>query len=268
MNLPIFLVDAFTDVPFKGNPAGVCILDREIDDALKQKIAAEVGASETAYFNPATCCLRWFTPKLEIDLCGHATLATVCVLRHTQRIQENQEVRFSTRSGELRAKTSNGKIQMDFPLAREISDVKPNADLLARLGIQATEVLLCAKSGTMTMIVVRDETIIRRLAPDFAGLLKLDAFGVIVTAAASTPGFDFASRYFHPWAGVNEDPVTGSAHCVLAKYWGKILGKTHMTGYQASARGGQVGVQILNDSRVLLIGRAVITIQGQIAVDA
>ena len=227
MNLPLFLVDAFTDVPFKGNPAGVCILEREIDDALKLKIAAEVGASETAYYNTATGNLRWFTPKLEINLCGHATLATVCVLRHTQRLQENQEICFATRSGEL-----------------------------------------CAKSGTKTMIVVRDEAIVRRLTPDFAGMLKLDGFGVIVTAAASMPGYDFVSRYFHPWAGVNEDPVTGSAHCVLAKYWGKLLAKTHLTGYQVSARGGRVGVQILNDSRVLLIGSACITIQGQIAVDA
>lgn len=268
MNLPLFLVDAFTDVPFKGNPAGVCILEREIDDALKLKIAAEVGASETAYYNTATGNLRWFTPKLEINLCGHATLATVCVLRHTQRLQEDQEICFATRSGELRAKASLGQIQMDFPLAQEIAEIPPRADMLTRLGMQAGEVLLYAKSGTKTMIVVRDEAIVRRLTPDFAGMLKLDGFGVIVTAAASMPGYDFVSRYFHPWAGVNEDPVTGSAHCVLAKYWGRLLAKTHMTGYQVSARGGLVGVQILNDSRVLLIGSACITIQGQIAVDA
>ena len=232
------------------------------------KIASEVGASETAYYNVKTGSLRWFTPKIEIDLCGHATLATVCVLKNQEIIREGQEIIFKTRSGELKAAYVDKKIKMDFPLAEKIDKVEPNSGIIEKLGLNKNNIKFYGKSGTKTLIVVEDENEIKKLTPDFSGLIKEDGFGVLVTAKSSASDRDFTSRYFHPWAGVNEDPVTGSAHCVLAKYWGEKLSKSRMTGYQASARGGFVEVEILNEHRVLLIGNGIIVINGTIEIDS
>jgi PhzF family phenazine biosynthesis protein len=259
--LPLYQVDAFTDRPFAGNPAAVCLLPAARDAAWMQHVAAEMNLSETAFLVPRTdgYDLRWFTPTVEVDLCGHATLASAHVLWETKQLSADQFARFHTRSGVLTCTQQAGRIEMDFP-ATPASECPPLPGLAEALGAPPRWL---GKTRFDLLAEMDSEAVIRDLKPDFARIAALGGRGFIVTARATSPGLDFVSRFFAPAAGVNEDPVTGSAHCCLATYWAERLGKKELTGYQASARGGLVGVQVVGD-RVRLRGQAVIVLRGEL----
>lgn len=257
--IPIHTVDAFSDVPFSGNPAAVCYLMASRTDGWMQKVAAEMNLAETAFFSHRDdgFSLRWFTPTVEVDLCGHATLATAHIIWQTELASPEETIRFFTRSGLLTARRNGEWIELDFPL-------DPPQDTALPDGIEAAlgaKVINACKGKFDLLLEVESEQIVRNLNPDLAQLAKLPLRGVVVTAASSEPGVDFVSRFFAPAAGIPEDPVTGSAHCLLAPYWGAVLGKKEMTGYQASQRGGTVRVVIQGD-RVLLLGKAFTVLQG------
>ncbi|HEY9408429.1 MAG TPA: PhzF family phenazine biosynthesis protein [Jiangellaceae bacterium] len=264
----ILVVDAFTDAPWSGNPAGVCVVDREVDAAWMQAVAAELKHSETAFVEPSSTPdadfgLRWFTPGAEVALCGHATLATAHVLFERDG---PRPIRFATRSGVLTVRPEeNGLVSMDFPALPPEPSPAP-AGLVTALGAEPTWV---GRSRFDVLAEVADEDTVRRLSPDITALADVEARGVIVTAVAdaSSP-YDFVSRFFAPTVGVPEDPVTGSAHCVLAVHWADRLGPGDgavLTGAQLSARGGVVRVRRRGD-RVDLVGRAVTVLDGVLAV--
>jgi len=281
--ITIFQVDAFADEPFKGNPAGVCILERPLDDVVMQNIAGEMNLSETAFAVPvapgATIAgafkfkLRWFTPTCEVDLCGHATLATAKILYDIFEVK-HETIAFDSRSGELRVRRDNELIQLDFPAGdpqpTKLPDYYLNA--LGRYRTDLAEKVVAAARCTRTGILLvhlNDPDEVKKIAPDFADLVQAeDSFGskgVCVTAAARQP-YDFISRFFAPGLGINEDPVTGAAHTVLAPYWQAVLNKRKMTAFQASARGGEVLVEVHDDMgghrrRVLISGKAVIVME-------
>jgi predicted PhzF superfamily epimerase YddE/YHI9 len=259
--VPLYVVDAFGDRPFEGNPAAVCLLERWPPGDWLANVAAEMKHSETAYLVPAAegFELRWFTPAVEVDLCGHATLASAHVLWRSGRVAAEQPIAFSTRSGTLVARQCDDQIELDFPLTR-VSAAPPPAGLLESLGCAARYV---GRSRFDYLVEAESESVVRELTPDFAALAAVDCRGVIVTARCETSEFDFVSRFFAPKSGVDEDPVTGSAHCALADYWAPRLGKQDFRAYQASRRGGRLGVSIRGD-RVLLRGRAVVTVEGQL----
>jgi PhzF family phenazine biosynthesis protein len=253
-------VDAFADAPFCGNPAAVCILDGPAAVSWMQSVAAEMNLSETAFLYPVEggWSLRWFTPVVEVDLCGHATLASAHVLWVTGRLGGADPAIFHTRvSGVLTCVQEGAWISMDFPACPTRGDSGP-AGLLEALGCRAMEVGL---AGQDVLVEVSDPEVVRGLRPDLARLAALPMRGVIVTARATEGGYDFVSRFFAPGVGIHEDPVTGSAHGALAPYWGERLGKTEMRGWQASARGGEVRVRWKGD-RVALIGQAVMVWRG------
>lgn len=265
--MKIYQVDSFTDQPFKGNPAGVCVLDAERTDAWMQSLAAEMNLSETAFVRPTTdgFSLRWFTPTKEVSLCGHATLATAHILWARQILQPEQQARFHTLSGLLTASKDGSWIEMDFP-AKEVSVVENNPQLNAALGITP----ICTSQithdrGTLYLLEVEAEESVRQLAPDFGQLAAIGARAVIVTSRSRTPGYDFVSRFFAPLIGINEDPVTGSAHCYLAPYWETRLGRRPLVGFQVSARTGIVRCHWQGD-RVLLRGQAVTVFEGELLV--
>ena len=255
----IFQVDAFTAEPFRGNPAAVVPLERERDDAWMQDVAREMNLSETAFLLPAGdgYRLRWFTPAVEVDLCGHATLASAHVLWETGRIAAGGEARFQTRSGLLTAVRDGAWIELDFPATPPVA-ADPPPGLLDALGVPALEV---GKSRFDYLVRVASADVVRALTPDFGRLRSVEARGVIVTAEADDRVHDFVSRFFAPRAGVDEDPVTGSAHCCLAPYWAGRTGRDSLAGYQASARGGTVHVRLAGD-RVKLRGHAVTVMRG------
>lgn len=257
----IVTVDAFTDRHFAGNPAAVCLLSQPRDDKWLQAVAREMNLSETAYLLPAEDGyeLRWFTPAVEVDLCGHATLASAFVLWETGVLPPDKIARFFTRSGELTATRRGDWIELDFPATPPQPTTAP-ALLAEALGASPT---YAGVSRFDYLIEVADEATVRRLQPDFGLLAKLPIRGTIVTGRATTAPYDFVSRFFAPSAGVNEDPVTGSAHCCLAPYWGKKLGKDELLAYQASARGGVLGLQ-LRGGRVLMSGQAVMAWRGEL----
>jgi predicted PhzF superfamily epimerase YddE/YHI9 len=263
MSRPIFKVDSFTDKPFAGNPAGVCLLDAPRPEPWMQSVAAEMNVAETAFLVPRKdgFGLRWFTPTAEVDLCGHATLASAHILWEEGIVSPDAEARFHTRSGLLTARRWRAAVVLDFP-AEPVTAAAPPAGLASALGIPFT---FCGKNRMDYLIEVADESVVRSFAPAAGALASMPARGVIVTAQASMPKADFVSRFFAPAVGVDEDPVTGSAHCALAPYWGAKLGKTSMTGYQASPRGGWVGVRLDGD-RVGLEGRAVTVLRGTLVV--
>ena len=260
MPLGIYQVDAFTDRPFAGNPAGVCVLPRAADAAWMQSVAAEMNLSETAFLvaEGTGYDLRWFTPTVEVDLCGHATLASAHVLWQSKLLPPGSEARFRTKSGVLTARQQGEWIEMDFPV-EPAQPVEPPAGLIAALGVPA---LYVGRNRMDYLVEVADEAAVRALRPDMAALAALGGRGVMVTAAGSAP-YDFVSRFFAPGAGVPEDPVTGSAHCCLGPFWGERLGKRDLLAYQASARGGMVRVG-LRGERVLLGGQAVTVIRGEL----
>jgi PhzF family phenazine biosynthesis protein len=259
--MKIYQVDAFTDKPFAGNPAGVCLLDQPADPAWMQNVAMEMNLAETAFLHPGDdgFHLRWFTPTVEVDLCGHATLASAHILYELGLVKPEATARFHSKSGLLSARKSGVWIELDFPAtpARPI-DTPPGLE--SALGMRA---LWAGQNQFDILVEVESEALLRGLDPDCRALKSLGGRGVIVTARAATPGYDFVSRFFAPCAGVDEDPVTGSAHCTLCPYWEAKLGKSAMIGYQASKRGGVVRVRREAD-RVLLGGQAVTVLIGQL----
>ncbi|MGW7433686.1 PhzF family phenazine biosynthesis protein [Streptomyces sp. NPDC054861] len=265
----IRIVDAFTDRPFSGNPAGVLLLDSFPDDHWLQKVAAEVNLSETAFAHPlpaggeADWALRWFTPTTEVDMCGHATLATAHVLHTTGAATGT--VRFAARCGVLSATAEDdGTLTMDFPTS-PVTPVPVPDGLEKALGAEIVSVHDTAAHIGDLVVELRDEATVRSLAPDFAALVHLSDRGVIVTAAAEQParGYDFVSRGFFPGLGIDEDPVTGSAHTALAPFWSARLGRDELTGFQGGARTGLVRTRLRGD-RTLLTGHAVTVIEGDL----
>jgi PhzF family phenazine biosynthesis protein len=260
--MQLFQVDSFADEVFGGNPAAVCLLAGPAKPAWMQSVASEMNLSETAFVEPTGTgySLRWFTPVAEVDLCGHATLASAHVLYETGLVPPAEPVRFDSVSGPLTAQREDGLLVLDFP-ARPAEPAPPPAGLLAALGV--TSAVWTGQGEDDIMVVLGQESEVTGLRPDTVTLASLETRGVIVTAPASRPGADFVSRFFAPAVGVAEDPVTGSAHCTLAPYWADRLGRDSLTGYQASARGGTVRVRLDGD-RVLLAGRAVTVFAGQL----
>jgi PhzF family phenazine biosynthesis protein len=261
--LRLLQVDAFTSEPFRGNPAAVCLLDRERADSWMQDVAGEMNLSETAFLLPRDdgFSLRWFTPAVEVALCGHATLASAHALWEEQVLAPSETARFHTKSGVLTAERKGEWIELDFPATREQPAEAPDG-LLSSLGV--TEAVYVGRNKFDYLVEVASEELVRSLDPDHTQLRKIPVRGVIVTSRATMPDADFVSRFFAPGSGVDEDPVTGSAHCCLTPYWATRLGKDAMTAYQASRRGGFVRVR-LDGERVKLGGQAVTVVRGELA---
>ncbi len=263
MGLRIVQVDAFADRPFAGNPAAVCVLPEAREAGWMQLVAREMNLSETAFLvrrGGDGFDLRWFTPAAEVELCGHATLASAHVLWEDGHLAEGEPARFHTASGLLTAERRGDWIEMDFP-AEPAAEAAPPPDLLRALGARATHV---GRNRFDYLVEVASEAEVRGLRPDMTLLRTVPVRGVIVTSRASTPGHDFVSRFFAPQVGVDEDPVTGSAHCCLGPYWQARIGKADLVGYQASARGGVVRVRVAGE-RVGLSGQAVTVLRGELA---
>jgi PhzF family phenazine biosynthesis protein len=261
MGLTIFQVDAFTDKPFSGNPAGVCVVPEPQDAGWMQNVAREMNLSETAFLHKQAdgYALRWFTPAVEIELCGHATLASAHVLWETGYLEADEQARFHTLSGLLTADRKGDWIEMNFPSKPEEPVIAPPG-LIEALGVTVKYV---GRSHYDYLVEVDSEEIVRNVKPDFNLLASVPARGIIVTSLASSKDYDFVSRFLAPQVGVNEDPVTGSAHCCLSPYWSKRLGKDELVGYQASTRGGVVRVRLSGD-RVYLGGQAVTVLRGEL----
>lgn len=265
MPSPLRQVDAFTGSAFSGNPAAVCLLPAPADPAWMQAVAAEMNLSETAFLvpsGPGSWDLRWFTPSVEVDLCGHATLASAHVLWEEGLDGGAARLSFSTRSGALGACRAGDLIELDFP-ATPASDAAPPPDLLEGLGVSACRT---ATNGVDWLVEVDDEAAVRAVDPDGRRLRAIDCRGVVVTAPAdATTPADFVSRFFAPGAGVDEDPVTGSAHCMLGPWWAERFGRSDLLAHQVSARGGELRVRVEGD-RVALGGRAVTVLRGELLV--
>jgi PhzF family phenazine biosynthesis protein len=255
----IVQVDAFTNRPFTGNPAAVCVLPSPREESWMRDVAREMNLSETAFLVPNGdgFDLRWFTPSVEVALCGHATLASAHVLWQDGHLSPGRVARFHTKSGLLTAVQKAGWIEMDFPATGSAPAEAPD-QLTAALGLTPVYV---GKNKFDYLVEADSEATLRRLDPDHSTLRKLRVRGIIVTARGSD--YDFVSRFFAPGSGIDEDPVTGSAHCALAPYWAKKLGKTAMRAFQASPRGGEVGVRVEGD-RVILSGQAVTVLRGDL----
>ena len=257
--LTLLQIDAFTAVPFAGNPAGVCFLDGPRPDTWMQSVAAEMNLSETAFLLPEGdgYRLRWFTPAAEVRLCGHATLASAHALWETGRLPLDATARFYTLSGLLTARRNGDWIELNFPARPpQAMDVPALAEALR------VKPLATYQDADDYMVLVASEAEVRSLNPDIPAINELPVRGVIVTARSTTPGYDFISRFFAPRVGVIEDPVTGSAHCCLTPYWAAELDKKEMVAYQASPRGGVLHVR-LEGERVILAGQAVTVFSAQ-----
>jgi len=260
----LFQIDAFADAPFTGNPAAVCLLDgATADDKWMQSVAAEMNLSETAFVRREgdDWSLRWFTPTVEVDLCGHATLATAHALLEEGLLPRGGTGRFRTRSGVLTATHDGAFIELDFP-ATVAQPSAPPDELIEGLGMHPASVL---RNQFDYMVELASEEDLRSLTPDLEMLGRIPVRGIIVTSRTSMPGFDFVSRFFAPATGIAEDPVCGSAHCALGPYWGARLGKTALMAYQASPRGGVLRVTLAGD-RVRMAGRAVTVLRGELRV--
>jgi len=263
MKIPVFQIDAFTYEPFSGNPAAVCQLDEWLTEEQMLQIAEEMNLSETAFFvkrRDGDFDLRWFTPTVEVDLCGHATLASTFVI--TERLETDRDlIGFHTRSGYLTASRNGDLVTLDFPINRpsQIDDADLIEQVAAALGDRPLEVW----SANTTIAVYENENQVRNLKPDFDAVAQLPEPWVAATARGSETGIDFISRFFVPTAGINEDPVTGSSHTILAPYWANRLGKTDFTARQISRRGGTLKCEVRGD-RVLISGKAVQTLEGVI----
>jgi PhzF family phenazine biosynthesis protein len=258
-------IDAFADRPYSGNPAAVCLLEEERDPRWMQAVAAEMNLSETAFVRPVRdgFDLRWFTPAVEVDLCGHATLAAAHGLWTESRVPGDQRISFQTRSGILTAARRGELIELDFPATAPGPAQLGTEEVRAlgqALGIDPVHV---AASAFDLLVVVGSESEVRGIEPDLPRLRELAVRGVIVTSQSEDPRFDFVSRFFAPGVGVDEDPVTGSAHCCLGPYWSSRLGKSEMKAFQASSRGGVVNVRMAGE-RVLLGGNAVTIFRGEL----
>ena len=254
MSLQIIQVDAFTDRPFAGNPAAVCVLPGPREEKWMQDVAREMNLAETAflYKQEDGYNLRWFTPTVEVALCGHATLASAHVLWQTGQLSDGTQARFYTQSGLLTANRRGDWIELDFPATPEEKTQAPDV-LAPALGVEPKYV---GKSVFDYLVEVESEEVLRSLRPNFAMLKPLGVRGVIVTSLSASPQYDFLSRYFAPGSGIDEDPVTGSTHCCLGPFWSDRLKRNELTAYQASERGGVIRVRT-NGDRVLLSGQAV-----------
>ncbi|WP_315122151.1 PhzF family phenazine biosynthesis protein [uncultured Clostridium sp.] len=269
--LPIYIVDAFTKEAFGGNPAGVCILKNSIEDKEMQLIAKEINLSETAFvtidensLKNNEFDLRWFTPKVEVSMCGHGTLATAEVLFEEIGVEGN-EIKFHTQSGVLVARKDEKGIVLDFPVD-EYEVVEIPVELLKEIGIENCKEAVYGKNTKKLILQVEKEEEVLKLTPNFEGMRNLnfhiDVKGVGVTTKARE--YDFITRYFNPWAGINEDPVTGTVHTVLAKYWEDKLGKKEFIAYQASDRGGEITIRIIENGRMEMVGKGIIMLKGEI----
>jgi PhzF family phenazine biosynthesis protein len=262
MSQLITQIDAFTATPFAGNPAAVCVLSEEKDEHWLQNVAREMNLAETAFLRKQEdgFHLRWFTPTVEVDLCGHATLASAHVLWEAGYLRSDEQARFHTRSGLLTATRQGRWIELDFP-QMPAQAVTPPDELLQALDVEA---LYVGKNQFDYLVEVASEEIVRAITPNFSLLLNIPARGVMVTSRAdATAPYDFVSRFFGPQVGVNEDPVTGSAHCCLAPYWSRQLEREDLIGFQASIRGGEVRVR-LQGERVKISGQAVTVMRGEL----
>jgi PhzF family phenazine biosynthesis protein len=263
MSIEIAQIDAFTDRAFSGNPAAVCLMDTYPKAIEMQSLAREMNLSETAFLKRGNreYELRWFTPTVEVDLCGHATLASAHYLWSEGKEDEERELSFRTRSGLLKAKRNRSWIEMDFPaqLARE---AEPAGGLIEALGVKPRFI---GRSESDWLVELATEEEVRGLHPDLTRLAAVGGRGVICTSTSASQSHDFVSRFFGPAVGVDEDPVTGSAHCCLAPFWAAKLGRTELVGYQASSRGGTVRVRLRGD-RVILGGQAVTVMRGRLTV--
>jgi PhzF family phenazine biosynthesis protein len=261
MKQPLYIVDAFSHQPFSGNPAAVCLLDRSYESNWMQAVAAEMNLSETAFLLPIAAgkwSLRWFTPQVEVDLCGHGTLAAAHVLWNECE-QSDETLAFQTRSGCLLASRAGNKIGLDFPA--DIPQSHPHSEqIIKALGVESLQLY---RGGEDYMAVLEKSEDLYRLKPNMERLSQVDVRGLIVTTISDRPEYDFISRFFAPSVGVFEDPVTGSAHCTLGPYWGERLGKSSLTGFQASRRGGVVEIALM-DERVKLFGSAITTLKGEL----
>ncbi len=266
--MKLYQVDSFTSQMFKGNPAGVCILTDDMPEETMQAIAMEMNLSETAFVRQEGLehRLRWFTPTNEVSLCGHATLAAAHVMFHEIGLKA-MEIKFQTRSGLLLARRSRDGISLDFPIGNPQPAELPDP-IFESLGIGREDILATMFCGIRRKFLVhlKDPSLVAKIQPDFGKMLEYqpaEVIGLIITAKGES--HDFISRFFAPWVGVDEDPVTGSSHTVLAPYWGKILGKTRMSAFQASKRGGEMTVEIVED-RVFLTGQAVTVFDTEIEI--
>ncbi|HIK26003.1 MAG: PhzF family phenazine biosynthesis isomerase [Thermosynechococcus sp. Uc] len=264
MPLPLYQVDAFTQEPFRGNPAAVCLLESFFDDAILGAIAREMNLSETAFVVPIASGfqLRWFTPVAEVDLCGHATLATAHVLWQHQGVAG--ELAFHTRSGLLRAQRLGEWIALDFPQqpVTPLEDQRLQASIIAALGTQPLSV---GQTASDLLVELEDAPAVMQLKPNLDQIARLPCRGLIVTARANRE-YDIVSRFFAPQLGIPEDPVTGSAHCSLYSYWQPKLGRQELLAYQASPRGGVIKLQAQGGDRLLLLGQAVTIFAGELLV--
>jgi PhzF family phenazine biosynthesis protein len=266
MTHELVIVDAFTDRAFRGNPAGVCLLNEPGDEGWMSAVAREVNLSETAFVLPrgnATYGIRWFTPGVEVDLCGHATLASAHVLWETGRVDRSSRVQFESRSGPLPCDAKDGWITMDFP-SSAVALIEPPIGLADALGVPIRGMY---RTRFDVLVELDSEALIRKVRPDFRALAEVEARGVIVTARSDDRAFEFVSRFFAPRSGVAEDPVTGSAHCALGPFWGERLGLSELRGLQVSARGGVVNMRLAGE-RILLSGQAVTSFRGQLIPDS
>jgi PhzF family phenazine biosynthesis protein len=259
----LYQIDAFTDEPFKGNPAAVCLVERQTKVTWMKAVAREMNLSETAFVSPARggWHLRWFTPKQEVDLCGHATLASAKVLFERDPALKDKPILFKTRSGDLFARWVDGEVELDFPVMR-FQQISYESNVDRALGFHPRDAVC---SGTYYLFEAEDEEIIYKTNPDVLAIEKLPMPEVIITARSKDPETDFISRFFAPRLGIPEDPVTGSAHCLLAPFWAEKLKKKTFTAYQASQRGGTLHLQ-LQDERVKIRGAAAIVFEGQLLV--
>ncbi len=259
--MKMYIVDAFTDTPYRGNPAAVCLLDTVKSDDLLQKVASEMNLSETAFVlrtDDNSYSLRWFTPEAEVDLCGHATLASAHILWE-EKISVSEMIRFQTKSGEITAERMNDRIRMNFPIERAV-ECAPPAELTEGLGVPFQFV---GRNRMDYIVEVDSEETVRKLKPRFHILKNLKARGIIVTSRSGDTDYDFASRCFYPAIGVDEDPVTGSAHCCSGPYWGEKLNKTKLQAIQLSERQGVLDL-VMEGTRVLISGKAVTTLRGEL----
>lgn len=270
--VPVYQVDAFTDEPFRGNPAAVCLMEGDVGDATLLAMAAENNLSETAFLwaegdvpleQAEMFRLRWFTPVNEVPLCGHATLATSAVVFDVLGYPRD-EIRYSSLSGPLVARRHIDGILLDFPVDK-VEAIEPPEALLAAMGVEEAEECMFARRGKDVLVRVASPDVVRGLDPDFRGMVEVtagtDVNGAIVTAEGEPP-CDFVSRFFAPWWGIDEDPVTGSAHTVLTPFWAERLGKKVMRAHQASRRGGDLTVELVEGGRVHLVGKTVIVLEG------
>jgi len=261
MSQEIIQIDSFTDKPFAGNPAAVCIMEKAADPEWMQQVAREMNLSETAFLYPIDggYHLRWFTPTVEVELCGHATLASAHLLYEDGHEAKDKAIRFVTLSGELVATYQDGWVRLDFP-ANPPEVLEPTEALTRAAGFAFKA---AARAKGRTLVELASEQAVRAFQPDFGAIRSLPTGRLIVTAQSSTAGIDFVSRFFAPGIGINEDPVTGSAHTVLGPYWKERLGKSEFTAYQASARGGYIRVRVSGD-RVFIRGQAVTVMRGEL----